>query len=445
ASDGNMYIPTGKKGTIERIIQNGALVSLTVENGLESAQITKKSCPTDKYVIINTDKGIAIQTGIFTKKWISSADKDIIARDSPTPEGCEMFALDDKGDFFNILYSKNEKKHEIYSYKLKSAPASFTFKKIFWNKDRTKILATDGAKNLCLLFVELGDTENNWLEIEAYAFDVPVDNVVDIVEDEKGNIFVLGNKIELDDKGVTTSESPELHIAVLEQTSGDKTILKRKNADDKVCDSLKVKQLIPLKNSPVSKPEGMAIREGNLLIAGYGKKDKEPCVWETPLDSLLAQGKKGITSEEVDSVLEQLFEKFIADTKEETLSKEPIAVSQRTKFEKKLRDMGLFLGKEVLPMDEKQAEIIKNYFKKIDCEGTFKNKIMNLSSYYLYLYRSERAISKRETLLESAYKQAYASNKDSKGVIDFLNIINAVIQTSEFDLLFSDQGLKEEG
>ncbi|MCK5591962.1 MAG: hypothetical protein KAI72_08405, partial [Candidatus Pacebacteria bacterium] len=53
--------------------------------------------------------------------------------------------------------------------------------------------------------------------------------------------------------------------------------------------------------------------------------------------------------------------------------------------------------------------------------------------------------SERKTLLALAYEEAYSSNKDSKGVIDFLNIINAVIQIGDIDLLFSDEGLKEEG
>ncbi|MCK5494733.1 MAG: hypothetical protein KAJ14_16610, partial [Candidatus Omnitrophica bacterium] len=116
-----------------------------------------------------------------------------------------------------------------------------------------------------------------------------------------------------------------------------------------------------------------------------------------------------------------------------------------TKFEERLRDMGLFWGKEVLPMDTKQMEIINNHFKKLDAEGTFKAKINNLSLYYLYLYRSERARSERKTLLALAYEEAYSSNKDSKGVIDFLNIINAVIQTGEIDHLLSSDGLNEEG
>ncbi|MCK5492140.1 MAG: hypothetical protein KAJ14_03410, partial [Candidatus Omnitrophica bacterium] len=208
ASDGNMYIPTGKKGTVGVISSNGDFFDLAIGDQSKSAQITKKSCSTDKYVVSNTDKGIGIQSGENFKKWIPAVFEDIIVRE--TPEGCEIFGLN-VGRISRILYYETTNLYKVLPpCKLKEPLSLFTFKKIFWNKDRTKILATDGAKNLCLLSFDVSDPEDHRLDIEAYSFPVPIGNVVDIIEDENGNILVLGNKIEVDDKGVTISESSEL-------------------------------------------------------------------------------------------------------------------------------------------------------------------------------------------------------------------------------------------
>ncbi|MCK5491581.1 MAG: hypothetical protein KAJ14_00545, partial [Candidatus Omnitrophica bacterium] len=341
----NIRLPAVKSGVLWTIMfSSGKFFSAELRNDEAKKVFVIGSYSTEKYQVVHTNEGISITENHLIQesaegevvkpdmqlmRWISQSTsggfKDIIARD--TLDGCEILGLDDQGTIINITYHKKLNSTARTSWKLKDTPSLFTFKKLFWNKDRTKILASDGAKNLCLLTFDVSDSANRSVGIEAYAFDIPISDVVDIIEDENGNILVLGNKIEVDDKGVTISESSELQIAVLEQTSGDTTILHRKNDIDKECVSLKVKHLIPLKNSPISNPVGMGIREGKLLIAGYGKKDKELYIWETALDSLLAQDKQGMTLEEVDPALEQLFEKFIADTKEATLSEQPIAAS----------------------------------------------------------------------------------------------------------------------
>ncbi|MCK5656118.1 MAG: hypothetical protein KAI03_07500, partial [Candidatus Aureabacteria bacterium] len=101
ASDGNMYIPTGKKGTVGVISSNGDFFDLAIGDQSKSAQITKKSCSTDKYVVSNTDKGIGIQSGVDFKQWIPAVFEDIIVRE--TPEGCEIFGLN-VGRISRILY-----------------------------------------------------------------------------------------------------------------------------------------------------------------------------------------------------------------------------------------------------------------------------------------------------------------------------------------------------